>query len=152
MQQVSLRALAVQDALRLSILANNPTAQTFETRIHLFQRSLFLRTHALHNLYKVERLHRIMRSFHSLQLKGEKEIETICKNNWTSYSSARRDFLQYVGFTPKYSQQIIRFKHALKAYKKEGYQFYCEDYGYTDFSHFAKDARLITGRPPSDLI
>ncbi|TWV96225.1 AraC family transcriptional regulator [Chitinophaga pinensis] len=128
------------------------SACNFETRIQLFQHSLLQRIHDLPHLYKVERLHRIMRSFHTLQFKGEKEIETICKNNWISYSSARRDFLQYVGFTPKYSQQIIRFKNALKAYKKEGYQFYCEDYGYTDFSHFAKDARLITGRPPSALI
>ncbi|UPK69789.1 helix-turn-helix domain-containing protein [Chitinophaga filiformis] len=127
-------------------------AASFRERIELFQQLLMKRmVHDRHHL-KVQRLHQMMKAFHSLQLKGEKEIEKICSANWVSYASARRDFLQYIGFTPKYCQRISRLKRALKAYKKHGYHFYYEDYGYTDFSHFAKDSRQITGRPPSLLI
>jgi hypothetical protein len=128
------------------------TCSTFEERIQLFQNHLLPRVTNGPSLQKIERLHRMMRSFHSLQLKGEKEVEKICKANWVTYSSARRDFLQYVGFTPKYCQKIGRLKSALKAYQQMGHRFYYEDYGYTDFSHFARDAKQITGRPPSGLI
>ncbi|PSL33608.1 hypothetical protein CLV42_103591 [Chitinophaga ginsengisoli] len=127
-------------------------AGNFRERIQLFQNMLLKRFVNDRHYMKVQRLHQLVKTFHSLQLKGEKEIEKICQRNWVSYASARRDFLQYIGFTPKYCQRISRLKLALKEYKKQGYHFYYEDFGYTDFSHFAKDSRQITGRPPSLLI
>ena len=127
-------------------------AGSFRERIQLFENGLLKQMVNDHHLMKVQRLHQMMKTFHTLQLKGEKEIEKICKANWVTYTSARRDFLKYVGFTPKYCQQISRLKRALKAYKKHGYHFYYEDFGYTDFSHFAKDSRQITGRAPAMLI
>ncbi|MCF6401294.1 helix-turn-helix domain-containing protein [Chitinophaga filiformis] len=127
-------------------------AGSFRERILLFQQVLLKRLVNDRHYLKLQRLHQLMKSFHFLQLKGEKEIEKICQANWISYASARRDFLRYIGFTPKYCQRISRLKQALIAYKKHGYHFYCEDFGYTDFSHFAKDSRQITGRPPSLLV
>lgn len=125
---------------------------SFRKRIQLFQQALLKQLINDKHLIKVQRLHQMMRTFPSLQLKGEKEIEKICKANWITYASARRDFLKYIGFTPKYCQRISRLKSALKVYKKQGYHFSYEDFGYTDFSHFAKDARLITGHAPSVLV
>ncbi|SDF03368.1 DUF6597 domain-containing transcriptional factor [Chitinophaga filiformis] len=127
-------------------------AGSFRERITLFQHVLLKQFVNDRHHIKVQRLHQMMKAFHSLQLKGEKEIEKICQASWVSYASARRDFLKYIGFTPKYCQRISRLKRALKEYKKQGYHFYYEDFGYTDFSHFAKDSRQITGRPPSLLI
>jgi hypothetical protein len=127
-------------------------ASSFRERIQLFQHALLKQLVNDRHLIKVQRLHQMMRTFHTLQLKGEKEIEKICKANWVTYASARRDFLKYIGFTPKYCQRISRLKSALKAYKKQGYHFYYEDFGYTDFSHFARDTRLITGRAPAVLV
>jgi hypothetical protein len=127
-------------------------ASGFSHRISLFQHAL-LNNMVNNNAYqKVERLNKIMNVFNTLQLKGEKEIERICKSNWITYPSARRDFLQYIGYTPKYCQKTSRLKNALKAYKQSGYHFYYEDFGYTDFSHFAKDARQLTGRTPAMLV
>lgn len=127
-------------------------ANSFRERIQLFQQALLKQLVNDRHFIKVQRLHQIMRTFHMLQLKGEKEIEKICSANWVTYASARRDFLKYIGFTPKYCQRISRLKRALKAYKKQGYHFYYEDFGYTDFSHFAKDTRLITGHTPATLV
>lgn len=127
-------------------------AGSFRERIQLFQNGLLKILVHDHHLLKVQRLHQMIKDFHTLQLKGEKEIEKICKANWVTYSSARRDFLKYIGFTPKYCQRISRLKSALVAYKKHGYHFYYEDFGYTDFSHFAKDARQLTGHAISLLV
>jgi AraC-like DNA-binding protein len=125
---------------------------TFSERVCLVRSELLNRISRNYDYFKVQKLNEMHRTFSSLQLRGGKTIEHVCKDHWVSYSSARRYFLDYVGFAPKYCQKTTRLKNALKEYQKVGYQFYYEDFGYTDFSHFARDTKQLTGRTPSSLI
>jgi hypothetical protein len=126
--------------------------KTFKDRVAAFQEILLERIVHGHTFGKVEKLNNMMGAFSSLRLKEEKNIETICKTHWITYSSARRDFHRYIGYTPKYCQKVLRLKEALKEYKKSGFGFCYEDFGYTDFSHFAKDSKQLTGSTPSLLL
>jgi hypothetical protein len=126
--------------------------KTFNERIAAFQDILLERIVPGHTFGKVEKLNDMMDVLSSLRLKEENNIETICKTHWITYSSARRDFRRYIGFTPKYCQKVLRLKEALKEYKKSGFGFCYEDFGYTDFSHFAKDSKQLTGSTPSLLL
>ncbi|QJB38503.1 helix-turn-helix domain-containing protein [Chitinophaga oryzae] len=92
-----------------------------------------------------------LRKFESLQLKDEKGLQHLCGSLHVTYASLRRYFLSTLGVTPKFAQKTIRFKKALQEYRSCGYNFYYEDFGYTDFSHFAKDARALTGSSPLEL-
>jgi len=124
----------------------------FEQRIGIFKNVLMIRNIPSVQMEKIGRLNRMISSFSSLQLKDEKGINPICKANWITYPSARRDFIKYIGHPPKYCQKIARFKNALKEYKRAGFHFYYEDFGYTDFSHFAKESKQLTGLTPSSLL
>lgn len=124
----------------------------FRERVCLVRSELLSRISKDYNYFKVQKLNQMHRTFSSLQLGDGKRIEQICQDHWVSYSSARRYFLEYVGFAPKYCQKITRLKNALKQYQKVGFRFYYEDFGYTDFSHFARDAKQLTARTPSSLI
>ncbi|GAB3910127.1 helix-turn-helix domain-containing protein [Larkinella knui] len=78
-------------------------------------------------------------------------LRAICRELGVSYPSLHRYFNETLGYSPKYCQKIIRFKNALQLYKRHGSRYPFEDIGYTDFSHFVKDARQLTQRLPSEL-
>lgn len=92
-----------------------------------------------------------LRKFESLQLKDERGLQHLCDSLHVTYASLRRYFLSTLGVTPKFAQKTIRFKKALQEYRSRGYNFYYEDFGYTDFSHFAKEAKALTGSSPLEL-
>lgn len=111
-----------------------------------------------HWLYKepvpdaVMRVNQIMGNFLRQPCPQNKFIYEICAKHWTSYASARRYFREFTGFSPKFSQRLIRFKQALKTYQVRGYQFNWDEFGYTDFPHFSKECRGLTGLAPRSLI
>ncbi|RCR68441.1 AraC family transcriptional regulator [Larkinella punicea] len=75
----------------------------------------------------------------------------ICRELGVSYPSLHRYFNETLGYSPKYCQKLLRFKHGLRLYKQHGSRCPFEEVGYTDFSHFLKDARQLTQRSPSEL-
>lgn len=101
--------------------------------------------------HRFEIVEHCLRKFDSLQLKDEKGLQHLCGSLHVTYASLRRYFLSALGVTPKFAQKTIRFKKALQEYRTRGYNFYYEDFGYTDFSHFAKDAKALTGSSPLEL-
>jgi AraC-like DNA-binding protein len=145
--------------LPLSFLFNYPnfeeqliTAGSFITRVQYCNQVLLKKTIQLPDPgYKFKVVEHSIRKFESLQLKGEKGLEHLCHTLHVTYASMRRYFLATLGVTPKFTQRTIRFKKALQAYRQHGYKFYYEDFGYTDFSHFAKEARAFTGKSPLEL-
>jgi len=101
--------------------------------------------------YQQQVVTKFTRAFHDAHFIASGNIEALCKLNNITYASVRRYFLQQTGVSPKYCQKVIRFKAALRSYRMDGYRFNSDDFGYTDFSHFCKDARLLTGKPPASL-
>lgn len=128
------------------------TATTFAQRVkhaenHLYKKFQYL---AIDDP-KFQLVRHCIRQYASLQLNNEKGMAYLCSSLHVTYPSLRRYFLSTLGITPKFVQKTIRFRKALQQYKMSGYNFYYEDFGYTDFSHFVKDARALTGKSPLEL-
>lgn len=140
--------------LPLPFLFKNPdleeqlgTATNFADRVRLCNQTL----QPPDKDYRFQLVEHCLRRFESLQLKDDKGLQHLCGSLHVTYPSLRRYFLSTVGVTPKFAQKTIRFKKALQEYRLRGYNFYYEDFGYTDFSHFAKDAKALTGSSPLAL-
>ncbi|MFT3824214.1 MAG: hypothetical protein QM731_09850 [Chitinophagaceae bacterium] len=128
-------------------------AKGFYERVQVGETNLLYRLPQLfvHD-HKFRVVQHCIRKYESLQLKDEKGLDYLCSRLHVTYASLRRYFITTVGYTPKFTQRTIRFKKALGAYSTSGYNFYHEDFGYTDFSHFVKDAKMLTGHAPAQLI
>ncbi len=125
---------------------------SFSERVQLFER-MYLQYCPLQprDTYRFGIVQYCIQKYESLQLKDEKGLLYLCKQLHVTYASLRRYFLATVGVTPGYAQKTIRFKKALHKYRYSGYNFHYEDFGYTDFPHFVKDARALTGCSPLEL-
>lgn len=80
-----------------------------------------------------------------------RQLDQLSHDLGVSYPSLRRYFIDALGYSPKYCQKLIRFKKALHLYQQYGSRYPFEETGYTDFSHFVKEARQLTQRAPSEL-
>lgn len=123
---------------------------SFEARMNYIEQQLNI-YHRTSVRYQQQFVAQFTRAFHDARFIASGNIQDLCKAHHVTYASVRRYFLQQVGVSPKYCQKIIRFKAALRAYRTDGYQFNSHDFGYTDFSHFCKDARSLTGKAPAAL-
>ena len=126
-------------------------APGFRERVQLIELLLFEKIGHDKHWERVLQLGKICRAFEGVQTRIAKEVGQVVASNWFGQSTARREFLRYVGFSPKYCQRAARFKNALKLYQQHGSRFLAEDYGYTDFSHFVREAKGLTGLGPAPL-
>ncbi|MFD2570253.1 hypothetical protein ACFSUS_06375 [Spirosoma soli] len=83
--------------------------------------------------------------------KPQQHLYRLCHDLGVSYKSLHRHFTTVVGYSPKYCQQLIRFKRGLKQYKQYGSTYDFETIGYTDFSHFVRECKQLTQQGPSAL-
>ncbi|HEX6426295.1 MAG TPA: hypothetical protein VF008_01365 [Niastella sp.] len=124
---------------------------SFRQRIDLFESYLLQHFYPFKIGYRQQHIQVFMQLFSNAQYCKPERINTLCNNHNITYASLRRYFLEQVGVSPKYCQKVIRFKAALQAYRTFGYNFHYPDFGYSDFSHFCKDARSLTGKAPLEL-
>jgi len=82
--------------------------------------------------------------------KGQ-DLQAYSRQLAVSYPTLYRYFKAITGHSPNFCQKLIKFRQALRAYKAEGYLFDHWEYGFTDYSHFVKVSRQLTGRIPSEL-
>lgn len=77
-------------------------------------------------------------------------VNALCNENESYYKKLERDFLKYVGYTPKYYYRIVRFNKAIRQMRlnKNSLTSICYDCDYYDQSHFIKDFRQFTGTTP----
>lgn len=126
-------------------------AHSFHERIELFERMFTQKFLSFESNYKYQTVQR------GLKLLGEREnleqadMESLSRELAVSYSTLYRYFKEITGFSPKFCQKLDKFKKGLRQYKLHGYNFNHWEYGFTDFSHFAKVTKQLTARPPSEL-
>ena len=77
-------------------------------------------------------------------------VNALCNENETYYKKLEREFLKYVGYTPKYYYRIVRFNRAIRQMQvnKNSLTSICYDCDYYDQSHFIKDFRQFAGTTP----
>ncbi|CCH55768.1 transcription regulator [Fibrisoma limi BUZ 3] len=126
-------------------------AQTFTQRVQVAESALLPLVGTAHDNWRYELIQRVINRFDTVDTPGDDHLYTLCRNLGVSYSSLHRHFTSIVGYSPKYCQQLIRFKHALKCYRAHGSTFAFDTVGYTDFSHFVRTSKQLTRRSPSAL-
>ncbi|MBO9202195.1 MULTISPECIES: helix-turn-helix transcriptional regulator [Niastella] len=123
---------------------------SFRHRVNLFETRL-LRYQPFMTGYKQQYVELFTHVFSNAQYCQPESIQSLCNRHHITYASLRRYFLEHTGVSPKYCQKVIRFKSALQAYRTFGYHFNYTDFGYTDYAHFCKDAKGLTGKAPLEL-
>ncbi|WP_129713990.1 helix-turn-helix domain-containing protein [Pedobacter sp. SYP-B3415] len=78
-------------------------------------------------------------------------ISGIAASVSTSPVTLTRYFKDMLGMSPAQCFRLMRFRTALEAYRAAGSKQLFDQFGYTDFSHFAKEARKLTKRAPGRL-
>lgn len=124
---------------------------SFDERVRLTELILVQRIQSVELDYRFQVVQKTLHYFGKQPANRQQNLPLICRELGVSYPSLHRYFTETLGYSPKYCQKLIRFKHALRLYKRHGSQYPFEDAGYTDFSHFLKDTRQFTQRLPSEL-
>lgn len=77
-------------------------------------------------------------------------VSALCNEKGSYYKKLERDFLKYVGYTPKQYYKIVRFNKAIRQIQlnENSLTSICYDCYYYDQSHFIKDFRQFTGNTP----
>ncbi|MDF2380116.1 AraC family transcriptional regulator [Nostoc ellipsosporum NOK] len=68
-----------------------------------------------------------------------------------SIPTLNRYFRETLGLSPRQCYKLLRFRQALQAYRQHGSNYVYKKAGYTDFSHFARNAHELTRHKPSML-
>jgi AraC-like DNA-binding protein len=125
--------------------------RTFRARVALAEKTFlpFLTTTQADWRYTI--VQRATACFETATVINDRHLYSLCRELGVSYTSLHRYFIETVGYSPKYCQQVTRLKRALKGYKMQGSSFAFEDIGYTDFSHFARECKQFTRQKPSAL-
>ncbi len=79
------------------------------------------------------------------------KLNVVSKQVGVSNSTLNRHFREVLGMSPKQCFKALRFKSALKNYRATGSCDLYDELGYTDFSHFVKEAKCLTNSVPSRL-
>lgn len=81
----------------------------------------------------------------------EYKTSVVSKQVGVSNSTLNRHFKEVLGISPKQCFKVLRFKTALKNYRSAGSNDLYDELGCTDFSHFVKEAKILTNTIPSKL-
>lgn len=125
--------------------------RTFRERVALAEKTFLPLLTTTHADWRYRVVQQAIACFETVAVNNDKHLYSLCRKLGVSYTSLHRYFTETVGYSPKYCQQVIRLKKALKGYKMQGSSFAFEDIGYTDFSHFARECKQFTRQKPSTL-
>lgn len=125
--------------------------ESFEERVRWFEK--FLTPHVLDWEFSFK-YHLVQEGLTRFQKEAYREgehLHEICRELAVSYPTFYRYFTEIIGYSPKFCQKLLRFRKGLEKYKMEGYNFPHWQYGFTDFSHFAKVTKQLTGMAPGEF-
>ncbi len=98
---------------------------------------------------------RIQQAIHViLQKKGKISIKELRLQLHITERTFERQFLAYVGVTPKHFTKIIQFQVSLNQLSEDNYTRLTDivfDNGFADQSHFIRNFKQFTGKTPSDF-
>lgn len=101
--------------------------------------------------FKVHREHGIIDTIYYINTNRNYKLNTVSKEVGVSNPTLNRYFKEVLGISPKQCFKALRFKTALKNYRANGSYDLYDELGYTDFSHFVKEAKNLANTTPSEL-
>lgn len=121
---------------------------TFDERVDYVESYLLSNIDIFRSDYQLET---ITKAIYYITHCGEFKSNMVSKQVGVSTPTLNRYFKEVIGISPKQCFRALRFKMALKNYRFNGSSNSYEELGYTDFSHFAKEAQSLTNKKPSEL-
>lgn len=137
------------DHLPLSLIEAIVTAKSCNERIVLMEAYLIGKIEVINAHKKLKLVQKAIAIM--TDAKEFISIAAICKQVAVSSATLTRYFNETLGLSPKQCFKILRFKNGLKQYQNFGSNYVYDEIGYTDFSHFVKDAKNLTSKVPSSL-
>ncbi len=104
------------------------------------------------NIFKEDfKLNIVAKAIYYIKNCRDYKANVVSKQVGVSTSTLNRYFKEVLGMSPKQCFKAVRFKTALKNYRSTGSNDLYDELGYTDFSHFVKEAKNLTDKNPSEL-
>ena len=97
------------------------------------------------------KLNTVIKTIYYINTNRNYKLNTVSKEVGVSNPTLNRYFKEVLGISPKQCFKALRFKTALKNYRANGSYDLYDELGYTDFSHFVKEAKNLANTTPSEL-
>jgi len=144
----------VDNHLMLSKYLKQEIVDELKSKHSFSERVEFAETWLLNNLeiFKSDfKLDMVTKAIYYINSCRDYKANVVSKQAGVSNSRPNRYLTEALGMSPKQCFKALRFKTALKNYRSTGSNDLYDELGYTDFSHFVKEAKDLTNKVPSDL-
>jgi AraC-like DNA-binding protein len=105
------------------------------------------------NAHKVTKNDAIQKAISIIIAKaGKIKVKALCESIYMTERSLERNFLAYVGLSPKQFAKIIQFQSSINKLSQSTYNSLLNiglDSGFSDQSHFIRTFKSYTGQTPS---
>lgn len=144
----------VDNSLPLQKYLNQKIIDELKLKTSFDGRVLFVENWLLSNMKIFSsdfKLNTVIKAIYYINNNRNYKLNTVSKEVGVSNSTLNRYFKEVLGISPKQCFKALRFKTALKNYRANGSYDLYDELGYTDFSHFVKEAKNLANTTPSEL-
>lgn len=140
--------LSAEDHFPETFIQTLRIASSMDERIQIAEKYLLQKLATKPLPEKIRQVHQALDRMNEASAAGSPEL---ADHLALSIPTLNRYFREVLGFSPRQCYKVVRFRQALQAYRLHGSNYAYKKAGYTDFSHFARNARELTRRKPSML-
>ena len=140
--------LSLQKYLNQKVIDELKLKSSFAERVQFVENWLLSNMKIFSSDFK---LNTVIKAIYHINNNRNYKLNTVSKEVGVSNPTLNRYFKEVLGISPKQCFKALRFKTALKNYRANGSYDLYDELGYTDFSHFVKEAKNLANTTPSEL-
>lgn len=140
--------LPLQGYLSQKVIDELKLKNSFEERVQFVENWLLANMKIFSSDFK---LNAVTKAIYYSNNSRNYKLNIVSKEVGVSNPTLNRYFKEVLGISPKQCFKALRFKTALKNYRAGGSYDLYDELGYTDFSHFVKEAMSLANKTPSEL-
>ena len=141
-------SLPLQKYLNQKIIDELKLKTSFDGRVLFVENWLLSNMKIFNSDFKLKA---VTKAIYYINNSHDYKLNVVSKEVGVSNPTLNRYFKEVLGVSPKQCFKALRFKTALKNYRAKGSYDLYDELGYTDFSHFVKEAKNLANKPPSEL-
>ena len=130
--------LSLQKYLNQKVIDELKLRSSFAERVQFVENWLLSNMKIFSSDFK---LNTVIKAIYYINNNRNYKLNTVSKEVGVSNPTLNRYFKEVLGISPKQCFKALRFKTALKNYRANGSYDLYDELGYTDFSHFVKEAK-----------
>ena len=140
--------LSMQKYLNQKVIDELKLQSSFAERVQFVENWLLSNMKIFNSDFKLKA---VTKAIYYINNSHDYKLNVVSKEVGVSNPTLNRYFKEVLGVSPKQCFKALRFKTALKNYRAKGSYDLYDELGYTDFSHFVKEAKNLANKPPSEL-